>query len=165
MAGNDIPVNRDIFLSQMIVTLAGSLEDVIGLTETEGYITLVGSRLGDSLNAMYKENRGISRVPVDDVPAILADMKNQFGGNFTVESIDSDKIILSNTACPFGKKVFGRPSLCMMTSSVFGTITADANGYAKVSIDKALARGDPGCRIVIHLCRGDEEGREYFPDA
>ncbi|MEX1039691.1 MAG: methanogen output domain 1-containing protein, partial [Pirellulaceae bacterium] len=85
---------------------------------------------------------------------------------FYVIEEDEDKIVLGNRACPFGEMVEGRPSLCMMTSNVFGTIAAENLGYAKVSIEEAIARGDAGCRIVVHLNADVEsstaEGREYF---
>ena len=77
-----------------------------------------------------------------------------------------EKIVLGNRVCPFGEKVLDRPSLCMMTSNVFGVITAENLGYAKVAIDQSIARGDAGCRIVVYLQPTEEaqaaQGREYF---
>ena len=35
---------------------------------------------------------------------------------------NEDRIVLGNRRCPFGEKVLGRPSMCMMTSNVFGSI-------------------------------------------
>ena len=52
----------------------------------------------------------------------------------------------------------------MMTSNVFGSIAAENLGYARVQIDEAIARGDPGCRVTVFLTPSDEESgaREYF---
>jgi hypothetical protein len=79
---------------------------------------------------------------------------------------DEERIVLGNRACPFADKVLDRPSLCMMTSNVFGVITAENLGYAKVVVEQAIARGDPGCRVVIYLHPTSEseaaDGREYF---
>ena len=54
----------------------------------------------------------------------------------------------------------------MMTSNVFGRIAADNLGYAGVHIEEAIARGDPGCRVIISLKRKPERAnidfREYF---
>ena len=76
------------------------------------------------------------------------------------------EIVLGNRACPFAEKVVGRPALCMMTSNVFGGIAAENLGYAKVVIEKAIARGDEGCRVVVHLKPTPQAeaatGREYF---
>ena len=64
------------------------------------------------------------------------------------------------------EKVLDRPSLCMMTSNVFGVIAAENLGYARVVIERAIARGDGDCRIIVHLHpapEGEEApGREYF---
>ena len=77
----------------------------------------------------------------------------------------SDRVVLGNRKCPFGRNVEGRPSLCMMTSNVFGRIAAENLGYSRVRIDEAIARGDAGCRVVIELRPTEQPGddeREYF---
>jgi hypothetical protein len=65
--------------------------------------------------------------------------------------------------------VLGRPSMCMMTSNVFGSIAANNVGYAKVELQETIAQGHPGCRVVVYLKPTEEavaaEGREYFAAA
>jgi hypothetical protein len=57
----------------------------------------------------------------------------------------------------------------MMTSNVFGSIAANNVGYAKVELQETIARGAPGCRVVVYLKPTGEaalaEGREYFAAA
>ena len=67
--------------------------------------------------------------------------------SYKMDYENDTKIVLKTTSCPFAEKVIGRPSLCMMTSNVFGTITADNLSYAK-SLEETIARGDSGCKIV-----------------
>ena len=53
----------------------------------------------------------------------------------------------------------------MMTSNVFGNITAENLGYARVDLEETIADGAPGCRVVIHLNLPMDDqatGREYF---
>jgi len=73
-----------------------------------------------------------------------------------------------NRVCPFAEKVVGRESMCMMTSNVFGTIAARNLGYARVELEETIARGDAGCRVVVHLVPDVDvetvSGREYFGD-
>jgi hypothetical protein len=49
---------------------------------------------------------------------------------------------------------------------VFGAIAAENLGYAKVELEQTIARGDAGCRVVVHLVPTPEaelaDGREYF---
>jgi len=56
--------------------------------------------------------------------------------------------------------------MCMMTSNVFGQIAARNLGYAKIELQETIARGDAGCRVVVHLRETPEaaraEWREYF---
>ena len=98
--------------------------------------------------------------------AVCVDLKARIRGDFFVIEQDDDKIVFGNRACPFEEKVVGRTSMCMMTSNVFGVIASENLGYAKVVLEETIARGDAGCRVVVHLRRTDEaersDGREYL---
>jgi hypothetical protein len=54
----------------------------------------------------------------------------------------------------------------MMTSNVFGGISAENLGYAKVVLEETIAQGHPGCRVVVYLKPTPEAeaqlGREYI---
>lgn len=153
--------NRDIFMRELLRELAGVLEETVGIEEAEGFISIVGNRIGEVMNKEYQALADMQKLDVERVASALIDLKSRIQGGFTVESIDSDKIVLVNTKCPFGHYVEGRSSLCMMTSNVFGRITAGNLGYARVELQKTIAKGDEGCRIVINLQEG-EAGREYY---
>jgi hypothetical protein len=96
----------------------------------------------------------------------MVDLKRRIQGDFYIIEESDDKIVLGNRACPFEDKVIGRPSMCMMTSNVFGSIAARNLGYAKVELQQTIAEGHPGCRVVVYLRPTEEsahaEGREYF---
>lgn len=161
-----IPLNRDLFLRNLIRELTGALEDVVGLKDASGYISVVGQKIGEEIDHQYKaalETPQLSRTQVSEV---LVDLKRRIQGDFYIIEEDDEKIVLGNRACPFAEKVLGRPSMCMMTSNVFGYITAENLGYAKVELQKTIAQGDPGCRVVVYLKRTElserAEGREYF---
>jgi predicted ArsR family transcriptional regulator len=161
-----LPLERDLFLRALLRELAGTLQDVVGLEEASGFISVVGQRIGDWINEGYRAALGVERLGRDQVAAVLVDLKRRIQGDFYVIEQDEKRIVLGNRACPFGDKVIDRPSLCMMTSNVFGAITAQNLGYAKVVIEEAIAQGHAGCRIVVHLQPSPEaqaaNGREYF---
>lgn len=162
----DIPLERDLFLRSLLRHLAGTLQQVVGLDEASGFVSVVGQEMGDELNQSYKKALAVSALNREQVAEVLVDLKRRIQGDFYVIEEDDDKIVLGNRACPFAEKVLGRPSLCMMTSNVFGSITAENLGYARVEIEEAIARGDAGCRVVVHLKPAAEgeaaKGREYF---
>ncbi|WP_018148160.1 methanogen output domain 1-containing protein [Henriciella marina] len=162
----DVPLNRDTFLRSLLRELAGTLEDVVGLQDASGYISVVGASIGRQIDSAYKSEINVDKLSRDDVADVLVDLKRRIEGDFYIIEADDTKIVLGNNACPFGEYVEGRPSLCMMTSNVFGTIAANNLGYANVVIEKAIARGDTGCKVVVNLVQPDEapEGREYFGD-
>ena len=161
-----IPLERDGFLRTLLRHLAGTLQNVVGLEEASGFVSVVGQEIGDEINQTYKHALAVSNLNRKQVGEVLVDLKRRIQGDFYIIEEDEDKIVLGNRACPFGEKVIGRPALCMMTSNVFGSITADNLGYSKVVIEQAIARGDAGCRVVVYLKSTPEAqnspGREYF---
>jgi predicted ArsR family transcriptional regulator len=161
-----IPLERDLFLRTLIRELSGTLQDVVGLDEASGFISVVGQRIGEEINESYKSALEVSKLSREQVAAVLVDLKRRIRGDFYIIEEDDEKIVLGNRACPFAEKVLGRPAMCMMTSNVFGVIAAENNGYAKVVLAETIAQGDAGCRVVVHLKPTAEAeqatGREYF---
>lgn len=162
----NVPLERDAFLRDLIRELAGTLQDVVGLEQASGFISVVGQRIGDQINESYRQALQVDRLSREQVAEVLVDLKRRIRGSFRIVEMNDERIVLTNTHCPFAEKVVGRPAMCMMTSNVFGVITADNLGYAKVALEEAIARGDPGCRVVVHLRPSPEsataDGREYF---
>jgi predicted ArsR family transcriptional regulator len=165
MADLPIPLERDVFLRTLIRELAGTLQDVVGLEEASGFISVVGQRIGDQINEGYRSALAVPSLTREQVADVLVDLKRRIQGDFFVISQDDEKIVLGNRACPFAEKVIGRPAMCMMTSNVFGLIAAENLGYAKVALEETIARGAPGCRVVVFLRPTPEaeeaKGREY----
>lgn len=160
-----IDLDRDRFIRQLISHLSGTLEDVIGLEAAAGYISVVGAAMGRDIDAGYKLALGTDRLSREQVAEVLVDLKRRIQGDFYIIEADETKIVLGNRACPFGEYVAGRPSLCMMTSNVFGNITAENLGYARVEMPETIARGHGHCRVVVHLQpqgETDPDAREYF---
>ena len=165
IAALPIGLERDVFIRTLLRELSGTLQDVVGVEESSGFISVVGQRIGEWINSEYGAALDVSQLSREQVSAVLVDLKRRIEGDFYVLEQDDEKIVLGNRACPFGDKVKDRPSLCMMTSNVFGVIAAENLGYAKVSLEETIAQGAPGCRVVLYLKPGPEseaaEGREY----
>lgn len=147
----DIPLERDVFTRTLIRELSGVLQDVVGIEEASGLVSIVGRNMGREIEGMYKSAFQVSQLSREQVTAVLLDLKRRIQGDFFVIEETDDKIVFGNRACPFAEKVIGRPAMCMMTSNVFGAIAADNLGYAKVELQETIARGDAGCRVVIYL--------------
>ncbi len=162
----DIPLERDVFMRTLIRELSGTLQEVVGIEEAAGFISVVGQAMGDQINTAYKSALKVSKLSREQVVDVLVDLKNRIQGNFYVIEQDDEKIVFGNRICPFSEKVVGRPSMCMMTSNVFGSITANNLGYAKVELQETIAEGASGCRVTVYLELTDDaeeaEGREYF---
>lgn len=161
-----LPLERDFFLRTLLRELSGTLQDVVGLNEASGFVSVVGQRIGDQINDGYKTALQVGNLSREQVRDVLVDLKRRIQGDFYVIEESDEKIVLGNRACPFGDKVIDRPALCMMTSNVFGTIAAENLGYGKVVLEQTIAEGHPGCRVVVYLQptqeAQDAKGREYF---
>ncbi|WP_448515472.1 methanogen output domain 1-containing protein [Parathermosynechococcus lividus] len=162
----EVPLKLSSFLQSLLSYLAGTLEEVVGVEDAAGFIALVGQQMGNEINQIYQEAMGDRLVPPEVVAKILVDLKNRIEGQFFIVEQDADRIVLGNHRCPLGSGVVGHPSLCMMTSNVFGVITAHHLGYAKVCIEGAIANGDQGCRVVVYTrpsaAAQAAMGREYY---
>lgn len=166
MVSVDVGLERDVFLRTLIRELAGALQEVVGLEEAAGYVSIVGQKVGDDINERYKRALRVERLSRSQVSEVLVDLKRRINGDFYIIEETPERIVLGNRACPFEDKVKDRPAMCMMTSNVFGTITAENLGYAKVVLKETIANGAPGCRVEVYLRPTDEAnqhvGREYF---
>lgn len=162
----DVPLEREGFFSTLIRELSGTLQDLVGLEEASGFISVVGQTMGREIDQEYKSALKLSNLSGEQVAEVLIDLKKRIKGDFYIIEQSDEKIVFGNRVCPFAEKVIGRPSMCMMTSNVFGSIAADNLGYAKVELQETIANGDSGCRVVVYLEYSEEAdeavGREYF---
>ena len=164
----EIEMERDGFCRTIIRELSGLLEQMVGLDEAEGFISVVGQNIGNMINDDYRKALKVDRLSKEQIGHVLVDLKSRINGDFYITEQDESKIVFGNTRCPFEEKVINRESLCMMTSNVFGTIASANNGYAKVVLEETIARGCSGCRVVVYLANTEEsaiaDGREYYRD-
>lgn len=164
----DAPVSleRDVFLRTLVRELANVLDRTVGEAEAESFISMVGQAMGRQIDRMYKAELGTVRLDVEQVASILIDLKQRIQGDFHLVELTAEKMVFANYACPFAEKVVGRRSMCMMTSNVFGVITANNLGYGMVALEQTIADGDPACRVTVHLkptpAAMAAEGREYL---
>ena len=172
-----VPLESNGFLSQLLRHLSGALQDTVGLEEAEGFIAVVGQQIGDEINDSYREALQLPQLSEQQVAEVLVDLHKRIRGDFDVVEQTSEKIVLSNSRCPYGDKVVGREALCMMTSNIIGVIAAENLGYARVNVDESIARGHPGCVVTVYLQPPDTEesnpehsgngviGHEFFSTA
>jgi predicted ArsR family transcriptional regulator len=161
-----ISLERDLFLRTLIRELAGTLQEVVGIEEASGFVSVVGQKIGEQIDQQYKTALNLTNLNREQVGQVLVDLKRRINGEFYIIEENEDKIVLGNRVCPFEDKVIGRPAMCMMTSNVFGGIAARNLGYAKVELKETIAQGNSGCTVVVYLRPTEESkaatGREYY---
>lgn len=159
-AGSDAAgQGREEFLSRFAGSLCETIENVVGLEDAEAFIGIVGRRMGQC-EGVRMDTPGAAP---EDIAQHLVAFKQRIGGAFEVEEIDGSTITFVNTRCPFAQEAKGRPSLCKMTTNVFGRVAADATGYARVHVKEALAFGDCRCLVTVDLEWSDDgDGQEFF---
>lgn len=161
----DLPLERDLFMRKMLRELTGTLEEVVGMEDAAGYVSTVGAAMGQWIDEQYRQALSVDHLDIEQVSRVFVDLKGRIGGDFYIISFDEEKIVIGNRNCPFGQMAHDRPSMCMMTSNVFGRIAADNLGYARVELQDTIAQSALECRIVVHLepregAPADE--REYY---
>lgn len=164
-----IPLERDGFMRTLIRELSGTLQEVVGVDEASGFISVVGQNMGSRINDSYKNALQVENLDQRQVGEVLVDLKRRIKGDFYIVEESDEKIVLHNRVCPFEEKVLDRPAMCMMTSNVFGFISAENLGYSKVELNETIAEGDGRCVVTVYLKPTEEAekaaGREYFKGA
>lgn len=162
----DVSPESDLFIRTLFQELSTSVLKVIGTEKASEFISLVAKNMGVEVDRKYKSALQVFNLSREQVAEVLVDLKNRIQGDFYIIEESDEKIVFGNRICPFGDKVRNHPSMCMMTSNVFGSIAAENLGYAKVELQETIAKGDSGCRVVVYLKPTEEAedayGREYF---
>lgn len=144
---------RESFLRALVVQLASAVEDQQGPDAAQRAVAQVAADIGGQMEHEYRQAMGMADRPltVEEIAQCLVRLKAAIGGTFRVIEVAPERIVLVNSHCPFGPEVQHSPSLCRMTSAVFGGIAARNANHAAVSLDERIAIGDSGCRVVVHL--------------
>lgn len=166
IASLDIDFDDRGLFNAMVAGMAELLETVAGPEDACAYVSSIATRLGADIEKQYKSALGVQHLNRNQLIEVLIDLENRAGGDFSLTDQDEDRLVFENRACPLGKAASNHPSLCMLTSNIFGRMTANAVGYAAVDLERTIARGDSDCRVVLHLKRTElgPDTREYFRD-
>jgi anti-sigma regulatory factor (Ser/Thr protein kinase)/predicted ArsR family transcriptional regulator len=143
---------KETFLRALVVQLALVVQEQHGPAAAETAVAQVGTDVGGQMEAAYRLAEDLEgRLTPEHLADCYVRLKHAIDGGFRAVEITPERIVLENTACPFGPVVQRAPSLCRMTSSVFGGIAARNADGATVVLEERIALGDPQCRVVVHL--------------
>jgi uncharacterized protein len=162
----DIDFDHHGLFNTLVADMAELLETIAGADDACAYVSSIAARLGADIEKQYKAALGLQHLNRNQLIEVLVDLKNRAGGAFSIIEQDEDRVVFGNCRCPLGHAAANHPSLCMLTSNIFGRLAANATGYAAVDLEETIAKGAPGCRVVLHLKRTElgPDTREYFRD-
>jgi anti-sigma regulatory factor (Ser/Thr protein kinase) len=153
---------REPFLRALVVMLSDAVEAREGPDAAAAAVADVGTHVAARIEEEYRLAQGVDGpLTVEQIGDLYVRLKAAIDGGFRVESATPDKIVLANTRCPFGDAVRRSPSLCRMTSSVFGGIAARSVRGAAVQLEERIAVGDPECRVTVWLGSVPREARPF----
>lgn len=143
-------VTRDSFLVALVARLAQVVEQEWGPDEVARAVATVGQSISPQMEDDFRRANGIvGAMSPDQAAACLVSLKHAIEGDFYVVDVDEHRVTLGNRRCPFGDVVTTAPSLCQVTSSVFGGVAARNFGSASVLLEERIAVGDPECRVTV----------------
>lgn len=159
-------LTRESFLADLVTGLSMAYEYLLGEEAAQCFVRQVGLSLGASIEEQYRKAMHFSDAFTPETYAeIIVDLKNRIGGGFYPIESGPDKIIVQADQCPIHHPAKSSPSLCRLTSSVFGGIAARNFGYAKVVLEERIASGKQKCRVTVYLQKGPDidaiEGEEF----
>ncbi|MEO1148382.1 MAG: methanogen output domain 1-containing protein, partial [Cyanobacteria bacterium J06638_22] len=100
-----LSLERDGFLRTLIRELSGTLQNLVGLEEASGFISVVGQNMGRQIDHSYKSALKVSNLSREQVAQVLVDLKHRIQGDFYIIEETDEKIVLGNNCCPFAEKV------------------------------------------------------------
>ncbi|MFC4783608.1 ATP-binding protein [Nocardioides sp. MAHUQ-72] len=144
---------KEAFLRALVVQLAQTIEVEHGQDSADAAVAQVGTDVGGRMEEEFRLAAAITgRMTPELMGQCYVRLKHAIDGGFRVLEASTERIVLVNDRCPFGSVVQQAPSLCRMTSSVFGGIAARNSDHgATVLLEERIAVGDPGCRVVVEL--------------
>ena len=144
---------KESFLRALVVQMAQAMEFEHGPDAADALVAQVGADVGGQMEEEFRLARGlVDRMTPQQMAECYVRLKHAIDGGFYVLEANEDRVVLGNRACPFGDAVRHAPSLCRMTSSVFGGIAArNSEQGAWVMLEERIAVGDDGCRVVVQL--------------
>lgn len=154
---------KESFLRALVVQLAQTIEIQHGQDAADAAVAQVGTDVGGRMLDEFRLAEAVTgRMTPAEMGRCYVRLKHAIDGGFQVVEATEKRIVLVNDRCPFGEVVQQAPSLCRMTSSVFGGIAArNTKDGASVLLEERIALGDPGCRVVVEL----DVPREYADPA
>lgn len=145
--------DKESFLRALVVQLAQAVEFEHGPDAADAVVAQVGADVGGQMEEEFRAAEQVTgQMTAEQMAHCYVRLKHAIDGGFYVIEANEKRIVLGNRRCPFGDVVRLAPSLCRMTSSVFGGIAARNTGHgASVLLEERIAVGDPGCRVVVYL--------------
>lgn len=144
---------KESFLRALVVQLAQTIEVQHGQDAADAAVAQVGTDVGGRMLDEFRVAEAVTeRMSPEEIGRCYVRLKHAIDGGFRVVEATEERIVLVNDRCPFGEAVRQAPSLCRMTSSVFGGIAArNSDEGATVLLEERIALGDAGCRVVVEL--------------
>ncbi|GAA1436647.1 hypothetical protein GCM10009641_36580 [Mycobacterium cookii] len=144
---------KESFLRALVVQLAQTIEVQHGQDAADAAVAQVGTDVGGRMLEEFRLAQAVTgRMSPEEIGRCYVRLKHAIDGGFRVVEATEERIVLVNDRCPFGEAVRQAPSLCRMTSSVFGGIAArNSDEGATVLLEERIALGDVGCRVVVEL--------------
>lgn len=129
----EVPLDRAPFFRRLLRVLAGTLQDVVGDAEASGYVSAVGTAVGEHIDREHRNALRIEHISREQIASVLVDATRRVEGDFSIIEEAEDRIVLGTIA------------------TVFGHITAQNLGYAGIEFKQTIAQGHGGCTVVVHL--------------
>ena len=148
---------RETFLHAVTSQLAQVMELQMG-PAADAVVAQVAVDVGSQMEAEYRIAVGAAeRLDTAALAECYVRLKNAIDGGFVAVEVTPTRIVLENDRCPFGDAVKLSPSLCRMTSAVFGGIAAgNTDRWADVTLEERIAVGDRRCRVIVELDGADD---------
>ena len=169
--GQELPENgsglqrldREMYLELVLSELFGTLNDIVGNVEAQGYFAVVGNKVGRRLNNIILQSYGTDRLDRDQLIEVFQFLCQRTNSDFMTHGANNEVLEFRKVYPPSDIPV-ERSYVHSVASSVVGYIAAHSAGHVRVRLTQETHCQDGVYGMTIYLNQQEGEGAIYYKE-
>lgn len=156
-------LDRELYLELVLSELFGTLNDIVGNVEAQGYFAVVGNKVGRRLNNIILQNYGTDRLDRNQLVKVFEFLCHSTSSDFSTHGSGNEVMEFRKVYPPSDIKI-ERSYVHSVASSIVGYIAAHSAGHVRVRLTQETDREDGVYGMTLYLNQQEGEGSVYYKE-